>query len=49
VNKTREIITNTLEKNLLDPQTWQELMSWYDVITQQNYFAMEKFQSKKTD
>jgi len=39
VNETREIITNTLERNQLDPQTRQELMSWYDAITRQNYFT----------
>ena len=38
VNETRDIIFNTLEHLQLDPQTRQELLGWYDVITQQNYF-----------
>jgi len=39
VTETRDIISNTLKGNLLDPQTQQELLNWYDVITQQNYFT----------
>jgi hypothetical protein len=38
VTETRDIISNTLEQNLLDTHTRQELMGWYDVITQLNYF-----------
>jgi len=39
VIETREVIANTREKNLIDPQTRQELIKWYDTITQQNYFT----------
>ena len=39
VAETRNIISNSLKDNLLDPQTQQELLSWYDIITQQNYFT----------
>ena len=39
VTETRDIISNTIKRNLLDPQTQQELLNWYDVITQQNYFT----------
>jgi len=38
--ETRNIISNTLKENLLDPQTQQELLNWYDVITQQYYFTI---------
>jgi len=27
-----------LTQNIVDPQTQQELLQWYDVITKQNYF-----------
>jgi len=40
VAETRNTISNTLKQNLLDPQTQQELLNWYDVITQQNYFTI---------
>jgi len=33
------IICDTLEELQLDPQTRQELLRWYDVITHQNYFS----------
>jgi len=39
VTETRDIISNTLEQLQLDPQTRGELLNWYDVITQQNYFT----------
>jgi len=39
VTETRDIISKTLKENLLDPQTQQELLNWYDAITQQNYFT----------
>jgi len=35
IKGTREIIANTLRKNL----TERELLSWYDTITKQNYFS----------
>jgi hypothetical protein len=28
-----------LEQNLIDPKTKQELIKWYDTITNQNYFT----------
>jgi len=39
VTETRDIISNTLVQLQLDPQTSPELLGWYDVITQQNYFT----------
>jgi len=39
VTGTRDIISNTLVQLQLDPQTRRELLGWYDVITQQNYFT----------
>jgi len=40
VAETRNIISNTLKENLIDPQTQQELLNFYDVIIQQNYFTI---------
>jgi hypothetical protein len=34
-----EIITNTLGRNLTEPQAKQELLNWHDLITKQNYFS----------
>ena len=39
VKETRTILANIMTQNLIDPQTKQELLKWYDVITKQNYFA----------
>ena len=39
VAEAHNIVSNTVKENLLDPQTQQELLNWYDVITQQNYFT----------
>jgi len=36
---TRDILINTLEENNTDPKQKQELMKWFDTITNQNYFA----------
>jgi len=38
VAETSNIISNTKEKSTR-PQTQQELLNWYDVFTQQNYFT----------
>jgi len=40
VAETRNTISNTLKENMLDPQTQHELLNWYDIITQQNYFTI---------
>jgi len=39
VAETCNVISITLKGNLLDPQTQQELLNWYDIFTQQNYFT----------
>jgi hypothetical protein len=39
VKGTRTILANIMTQNLIDPQTKQELLNWYDIITKQNYFA----------
>jgi hypothetical protein len=38
VTETRTILANILKHNLTEPQTWHELLKWYDIITRQNYF-----------
>ena len=39
MKETKDIIANILVKNKVDPQIRQELLNWYDTITQQNYFS----------
>jgi DNA-directed RNA polymerase subunit H (RpoH/RPB5) len=38
VTETKKIPADIMEHNLIDSQTQQELLNWYDVITKQNYF-----------
>ena len=42
VTETREIIAKDLDKNVPNPQTRDELISWYDTISKQNYFTSKK-------
>jgi len=39
VKETRDIISSTLERLQLNPQTRHELLEWHDIITLQNYFS----------
>jgi hypothetical protein len=39
VTETQTIFANIMKENLVDPKTQQELMSWYETITKQNYFT----------
>jgi len=39
VPKTKRILTNLLEHELITPQTQQEILKWYDVIKGLNYFT----------
>jgi hypothetical protein len=39
VQETKQILNDILTRNLIDPQSKPELLAWYDVITQQNYFT----------
>ena len=39
VKETKAILANILTQKLKDPQTQQEILEGYDVITKQNYFA----------
>jgi hypothetical protein len=39
VKETKMILADTLKYNQTDPQTQQELLMWYDIITRQNYFT----------
>ena len=36
VAETKAVLTNMLTHGLTDPQTRQEILGWYDVITKQN-------------
>jgi len=42
VKETRTVLANNMAQNLIDPQTKQKLLKWYDVITKQNYFVHKK-------
>jgi len=42
VTETKIILTNMLKHQLVDSQTQQEILRWYDVITKQNYFSHNK-------
>ena len=42
VIETRTILMDILKYELVAPQTQQEIVKWYDVITSQNYFAHKK-------
>jgi hypothetical protein len=42
VKETMAIFSNILTHNLTAPQTQQELLRWFDIITEQNYFAHKK-------
>ena len=37
--ETKTILQGTLKKYYINPQTEQELLNWYETITQQNYFT----------
>ena len=42
VTETKIILTNMLKHQLVDSQTQQEILRWYNVITTQNYFSHNK-------
>jgi hypothetical protein len=42
VIETKTILTNMLTHECIETQTWNEILSWYDVITKQNYFTHNK-------
>ena len=42
VTETKTILTDMFKQALITPQTQQEILRWYDVITRQNYFAHNK-------
>jgi hypothetical protein len=39
VKETRDIFTDNLDNNKIEPHAKQELLNWYDTITNQNYFS----------
>jgi hypothetical protein len=42
VTETKTILTNMLKHELVDLQTQQEILSWYNVVTKQNYLPHNK-------
>jgi len=39
IKETKHILNSILTHNLVDQQTSTELLNWYEIITQQNYFT----------
>jgi len=39
VNETKQILSNILTYNVIDPNTKSEMLNVYEVITKQNYFT----------
>jgi hypothetical protein len=39
ITETKSVLANILKHELLEPQIQTEILSWYDVITKQNYFS----------
>jgi hypothetical protein len=42
IKDTKQILNDILEHNQTPPQNKIELLTWYDAVTQQNYFTNEK-------
>jgi len=42
VKETKTILSDILKHELATPQTQQEILKWYDVITRKNYFTHNK-------
>jgi hypothetical protein len=42
ITETRHILSNTLENSMVNPNIKQELLAWYNVITEQNYFSFKQ-------
>ena len=42
VTETQTIVAEILKQNLVEPQTHNTLIRWYETITQQNYFTYNK-------
>jgi uncharacterized protein YfkK (UPF0435 family) len=42
IAETIHILNKTLERNGIDTNTTQELLSWYDTVTKQNYFSFRE-------
>jgi uncharacterized protein (DUF1697 family) len=49
IAETKHILNKALENNRIETSTTQELLSWYDTITKQNYFSFREHTSKQKD
>jgi hypothetical protein len=38
IAETKHILSNTLKNSMVSPNIKQELLAWYDAITEQNYY-----------
>ena len=47
--ETKNILENSLKNNLVNSKEAQEILSWYDTITQQNYFIFNNTVYTQTD
>jgi hypothetical protein len=49
IRETKNILENALKNSLVNPNEAKEILSWYDVITQQNYFIFNNTVYTQTD
>jgi hypothetical protein len=49
IREAKNILENALENSLVNPNKAKEILSWYDVITQQNYFIFNNTVYTQTD
>jgi hypothetical protein len=49
IAETKHILNKALESNGVETNTTQELLSWYDTVTKQNYFSFKKHTHIQTE
>jgi hypothetical protein len=49
VLKTKNILQYALTNNLVERNETHELLNWYDIVTQQNYFTFDNSTYIQTD
>jgi hypothetical protein len=49
ISETKNILRHALVNNLVQPNEIQEILNWYNIITQQNYFMFNKTLYTQTD
>jgi hypothetical protein len=49
ISEAKNILRRALINNLVQPNEIQEILNWYDIINQQNYFTFNKTIYTQTD